>query len=110
MSIVAAFPAEWRCDVTVHRSGGRNADGDPVPATDHPVVDCLVGPRSTNEPVDRTELTDTTAVLYHDDPAVDITGTDTLTVPAGHFMAGTYAVEGDPSRWPLGTEVPLRRL
>ncbi len=108
MNITEQFPADWLCEVTVHRSGGYDANGDPVPAQDHNVSDCLVGRRGTSEPQDRTELTDTTAVLYG--PAgMDVISTDTITVPAPHGMAGEYTIDGDPGFWPLGTEVPLRR-
>lgn len=108
MNVTAMFPASWRCDVIVHRTGGRNSDGDPVPSSDHIIGDCLVGRRSTSDPIDRSELTDTSAVMYAP-AAADIKSTDTITVPASHWMAGEYAVDGDPGFWPLGTEVPLKK-
>ena len=107
-SLTALFPKSWRCDLVVSRSGGRNADGDPVPASTHTIPDCVVGRRETSNPVDRDESAKTTAVAYSG-PAADITNTDTVTVPAGHWMAGSYVVDGDPGFWPLGTEIPLRR-
>lgn len=108
MNITSQFPTSWRCDVVVHRSGGRNDDGDPVPGSDHVLTDCLVARRGTKDPVDRAELTDTAAVLYG--PAgADVKSTDTLTVPESHWMAGEYAVDGDPGFWPIGTEVPLKK-
>lgn len=109
MDIIEQFPKAWRCDVTVHRSGGRNADGDPTPGSDHVIQDCLVGRRATEEPVDHSDLTDTLAVMYGPVGA-DVTSTDQITVPSGHFMAGTYSVAGDPGFWPMGTEVPLRKV
>lgn len=109
MNVTSQFPAGWKCTVTVHRSGGRNSDGDPVPPTDHDVSDCLVGRRSTKDPIDRAELTDTAAILYGPG-RMDVRSTDTITVPAPHWMAGEYAVDGDPGFWPLGTEVPLTKV
>lgn len=108
MSLTAAFPLEWRCDLTVNRSGGRNEDGDPIPATTHVLADCLVGRRETTDPVDRSDLTESTAVALGP-PRADVVSTDTIVVPEGHFMAGSYVVDGDPGFWPLGTEIPLRR-
>lgn len=108
MNLIDAFPADWRCDVKVKRGSGRNKDGDPTPAAVHVVPGCMVGARSTSDPTDRSDLTDTAAVLYAL-PRADFASTDTVVVPAEHFMAGTYAVDGDPGFWPLGTEVPLRR-
>lgn len=106
--LTARFPSDWRCTITVRRGGGRNADGDPVPGSEHTIPDCLVGSRSTKEPVDRSDLTESTAVAFAP-PRADVVSTDTITVPAGHFMAGEYVVDGDPGFWPLGTEIPLRR-
>lgn len=107
-SVTAMFPASWRCTVVVSRTG-RNSDGDPVPPSKHDVPDCLVARRSTSDPIDRSELTDTSAVLYAPIGA-DVISTDQITVPAGHPMAGTYAVDGDPGGWALGVEVPIRKV
>lgn len=106
--LTARFPSDWRCTITVQRGGGRDRDGDPVAATEHTIPDCLVGARATKDPVDRSDLTDSTAVAYAPVRA-DVVSTDVVVVPEGHFMAGVYHVDGDPGFWPLGTEIPLRR-
>lgn len=105
--IVSRFPEEWRCTVAVSR-GGRDAKGNPLPAEPHDVEDCLVGWRSTEDPVDRSDLTDDTAVLYHDGP-VDIRDGDLFDVPDGPWPSGKFQTDGTVKRWPMGVEVPLRR-
>lgn len=106
--IVAGFPASWRTDVTVHR-GGTDAKGNPLPTVDHSLTGCLIGWRSTSDPVDRADLTTDTAVLYADDPLADLLAGDTLTVPAGPWPHGEFRVDGTPKPWPLGLEAALRR-
>lgn len=108
MGIVSSFPAEWRMDVVVHRAGV-DAKGNPLPSVDHTVAGCLVGWRSTADPVDRADLITDTAVLYADDSAADILAGDTLTIPAGPWPSGDFRVDGSPKPWPLGLEAPLRR-
>lgn len=109
MSIVNAFPAEWRTDVIVHR-GGRDPMGNPLPDQQTPLEDCLVGPRPTADPLDRSDVVDAKIVLYRDpDPAFTFRSTDRIEVPAGHRMAGLWAVDGRPGEWPLGAEVGLVR-
>lgn len=106
------LPDDWRTSITVHRGGGRDPKGNPQPTEDHEVSHCLIGPRSTSEPVDRSELVDSTAVLYREAtaaPAFVFLATDQLTIPEGHRMAGRWAVDGRPGEWPLGTELALRR-
>lgn len=109
MGLIQAFPKEWRCDVTVKRSGGKDANGDPTPTQDIPLEDVLVGPVDSSNPVDRSEFPDTSAVLCGG-PGIDIRSTDRVIVPVGHLMNGTYQVEGDPGFWPLGTQVNLKRV
>lgn len=107
-SIPAAFPAEWTCDVVRERGGGRNSDGDPRPVTRTPLTRVLLAPRATTDPQDRSDVTTTTAVLYGA-PGLDVTSSDVIVVPETHPMRGRWGVDGDPSFWPLGTEVPLRK-
>lgn len=108
IDLAAEFP-DWVTDVEV-QSSGRDANGNPVGGPPKTISDALVAPRATDEPLDRTDLTATTAVLYDTAPEVVILSTSRIVVPAGHRMAGTWAVDGDPGPWPLGRETPLRRL
>ncbi|HEY1176483.1 MAG TPA: hypothetical protein VGF17_10020 [Phytomonospora sp.] len=106
---VTEFFDGWKVDVTVKRSGGRDAKGDPIPGSTHTSPDWLISPSESTEPIaDRAEDPSTSAVGYG--PArADVKSTDRVVVPAGHWMAGTYEVVGDPAFYPLGTVVGLRR-
>lgn len=105
---VQHFPASWRFTAIVVRSGGRDPKGNPLPETEHPLPDCMMDPGTTTEPIDRSDVPTTTAWL-HCLPGADVVSTDRIVVPEGMFWsAGTYAVDGDPKRTPLGTSIPLR--
>lgn len=97
------FPPEWLVDATLKRGGGKDKWGNPTPFVSIPLPGCLFAPRSTSDPVDRSDLTDSRAVLYAP-PGTEVASTDRVEVP-GH---GTYAVDGEASYWPLGVEIPLR--
>lgn len=110
MGIVSMFPKSWRVDVIVVRGGGRDAKGNPLPPAEVAVKDCIIGPRATSDPVDRSDLVDSKAVLYRDpDPGFSFRSTDRVRVPAGARMAGEWSVDGRPGEWPLGVEVGLVR-
>jgi len=107
-SITAMFDG-WKTDVLVKRSGGRDAKGDPTPGSEHTLPNWLIVPSESSEPIaDRAEDASTSAVGYGEVGA-DVKSTDRVIVPAGHLMAGTYEVNGDPAFYPLGTVVGLRR-
>lgn len=106
-SLLLAYPPEWRCDVTVVR-GGRDEDGNPIPPSRHVVTDCVIGPRATKDPIDRSDVPDTGVTLYGP-PRMDVRSTDRIEVPDGHFMPGVYEVDGTPGFWPLGTEVYMKQ-
>lgn len=106
--LVERFPARWLVTVTVVRSGGRDARGNPLPAERIPVKDCLVRWRSSTDPLDRTDLTDSSAVLYRR-RGFDFRSTDQIEVPAGSLAAGTWSVDGDPKRWPDSVELALTK-
>lgn len=108
MGIVRRFPRSWRTDVIVLRGGGRDTQGNPLPVVEVPVKDCIVGPRMTADPIDRSDATDDKVYLYRDlDPAFSFLPTDRVRVPAGARMAGDWSVDGRPGEWPLGVEVGL---
>lgn len=107
-SITAMFQG-WKTDVTVRRSGGRDAKGDPIPGSEHTVPDVLVVASESSEPIqDRAEDPSTSAVAYGPVGA-DVRSTDRIVVPGTHLMAGTFEVIGDPAFYPLGTVIALRR-
>lgn len=105
-SLVKRFPKSWRTDVTVIRGGGRDAKGNPLPPVEIPVRDCLIGSRATADPLDRSEVVNSTAVLYRD-PGFTFLPSDRIRVPEGARMAGLWAVDGRPGEWPQGVEVGL---
>jgi len=109
MRMVQHFPAEWLTEVVVLRGGGRDREGNPLPVEEIPLADCLVGSRSTENPVDRADLTRTEGILYRD-LGFNFRHTDRIRIPDGTWLAaGEWAVDGDPKRWPMGWEVPLRK-
>lgn len=106
MSFVTRFPAEWLTDVVVERSGGRDSRGNPLPVVSLPVTDCLVGQRSTSDPIDRSDVVSGKAILYRD-KGFEFLSTDVVNVPDAHRMGGRWSVDGRPAEWPTGSEVGL---
>ncbi|WP_336715338.1 hypothetical protein [Arthrobacter sp. USHLN218] len=106
--LLSRFPRKWRVAVTVIRGGGRDPKGNPLPAYEIPVPNCLVAPRATADPVDRSDVVDGKAVLYHGG-GFTFLSTDRIRVPQGAHMAGEWSVEGRPGEWPYGVEVGLVR-
>jgi len=107
MSILDRFPKSWLTDVVVVRGGGRDPKGYPLPTADIPVAGCLVGPRATSDPLDRSDVAESSVVLYHE--SFGFLAADRVRVPAGHRMAGDWSVDGRPGEWPFGVEVQLVR-
>jgi hypothetical protein len=103
-----SLPSSWLTSVTVLRGGGRDAKGNPLPTQEITVTRCLVGPRSTADPVDRSDVTDGKAILYRG-PGFTFMSTDRIVVPDGARMAGVWSVDGRPAEWPYGSEVGLVR-
>ena len=109
MNVVRRFPRSWLTSVTVIRGGGRDAKGNPLPTTEITRTGVVIAPRATADPVDRSDVTSSTAVLYDGDGSFIYQSTDRIRVPAGARMAGDWSVDGRPSEWPLGTEIGLVR-
>lgn len=102
--ITARFKDAWKVNVTV-TDGGRDQWGDPLePGDPVTIEDCLFAPTSSTEGQNLSQVPDDRAKLLTP-PGHTIPSTAAITVP-GH---GTYAVEGTPDRWPLGTSVQLTR-
>lgn len=102
------IPGSWRTDVVVVRSGGRDKRGIPLPSEEFHRPGVLVAPRATSDPVDRSDVTSSTAVLYDTDVSFRYLSTDRVRVPDGARMAGEWMVDGRPGEWPAGTELGLR--
>ncbi|WNM72232.1 head-to-tail stopper [Arthrobacter phage Gusanita] len=101
--------ADWHVDVIVLRGGGRDARGNPLPVVEIPRSGVTVGPRSTQDPLDRSDVTSATAVLYDEDTTFRYLPKDRIRVPEGALMAGEWSVEGRPGEWPMGSEVGLTK-
>jgi hypothetical protein len=101
------FPDET--DIVVLRAGGRDPRGNPLPAQEIPRGGVLIAPRATRDPLDRSDVVDSNAVLYDADTTFLYLSTDRIRVPAGFRMAGDWSVDGRPGEWPGGSEVGLVR-
>lgn len=109
MSIVQGFPDEWRTDVTVIRSGGRDSHGDPLPAQEIHLEDCLVGQWAGGVSGNASNVTSTDITLFRDpDPGFRFQSTDQIRIPEGARMAGLWNVVGRPVETPLGDEVRIK--
>jgi hypothetical protein len=108
MSILTRFPKSWLTSVTVLRGGGKDAKGNPLPTQEIELTKCLVAPRATADPVDRSDVVASTAVLYRG-PGFTFLPADRIRVPLGSRMAGMWSVDGRPGEWPYGSEVGLVR-
>jgi len=102
------FPKSWLTDVTVLRGGGRDAKGNPLPTVEIQLSGCLIGARATADPIDRSDVTDSKAVLYRG-PGFTFMPSDRIRIATGQRMAGEWSVDGRPSEWPFGSEVGLVR-
>lgn len=98
-----AFPAT----VTILRTGGRNADGDPTTAEEIPDVAALLVPGTTSEPLGRADETVTEATMFVDGTRT-IRNTDRIRVDTT-ALAGVWNVAGDPSPAGDRLKVPLRK-
>lgn len=109
MSIVDRFPAEWLTSATVLRGGGKDRNGDPLPAQEIPVDGCLAGWGVTTELTDRTDRTTAQATLYRRRDDFEWQSTDLIRFPEGAALTGTWAVDGEPKIWPTDVEIGLTR-
>lgn len=99
---------KWLTPVTVITTGGRDDNGDILPDTSYVQEDCLISLRTTSDPTDRSSVNTGEAVLYAP-LSISISTTDRIEVPEGGYLPGLWAVDGQPMRWPLGYEIPLRK-
>lgn len=109
MSFFSELPASWRTDVVVRRSGGHGPRGAPLPPVEIVVRDCLIGPRSSTEPVAGSSLASSDMSIFRDpDPAFAFEPADRIIVPVGALNAGEWSVDGRSKEFPLGSETPIR--
>lgn len=113
MNILDAFPASWRVDVTVTGPVHRDIDGyATAPGPPVTVAGCLIAPGASAAPgmtaTDTSEATEDVATVYAPVGA-PIRFRDTVTVPAGHPMAGDWLVDSRPAHWPLGVVATMTR-
>lgn len=107
--LVQSMPASWLTSVEIIRNGEKDWQGDVGESTSMTSTPWLVGPRLSDDPLDRSDVPKTEIVGYG--PArSDVQGGDTLVVPPEHWCAGRYLVVGRPARWPLGVEVALEQV
>lgn len=104
-----AMPREWKTDVTIEQSGGKDDWNNPRPAKHYVWPQCLIAPRSTMDPLDFSDLVENRVVLYGRKPPVMPTSTDVIIIPEGRPMAGRWVVRGRPSQWHVGWEIVMDR-
>ncbi|MGW5741579.1 hypothetical protein [Amycolatopsis sp. NPDC003861] len=81
--------------LTVSRSAGTNRYGDPLPAAEHPLEDCVVAPGGSSETTDREDRATTRMTVYTGLHA-DVLATDRVIFPDGTG----WQVVGEPQRFP----------
>lgn len=80
--------------LTVSRPGGENRYGDPLPATEHVIENCVFAPGGTSETTDRADQVTARMTVYTDLDA-DVTATDRGQAPDGTW----WQVSGEPQRY-----------
>ncbi|WP_435199569.1 hypothetical protein [Janibacter sp. GS2] len=101
------FGGAWPVALRVTPSAGRDRWGDPLPAGQPRDLAGWLKPKSTGEPVDFDQSTESTATLYIPG-AESIAATDRVDV-LDSPMAGRWLVDGDPHPEGSALAVPLRR-
>lgn len=109
MIVAEGFPEDWRCQVNVIRTGGRDTNGDPQAGRVIPIDNCLISTSSSTKDDQASDVVTTKLSLFRDpDPEFEFHSTDKIVIPTGTMGAGTYLVDGRPRVTPLGVEVPLK--
>ncbi len=84
--------------VTRHRGGGVDSDDNPVPWVDQPLTARSVAPGANPEYIDRGRNGQRVEKSVFFLPAVDLTGTDELTVDGERFQLAVLPWESPFSR------------
>lgn len=79
---------------TVSRSAGATRYGDPLPAAEHVVPDCVFAPGASSETTDRADQVTARMTVYAGLYA-DVRATDKARLPDGT----TWQVTGEPQRY-----------
>lgn len=98
----------FRFTATLLTGGGKDDRGNNLPSTALPITGCLLNPQPKSELDNLSESSETLAVLYFNH-RLAIPKNARIITPFESSMPGTWAVDGDPVYWPLGTEVNLRK-
>jgi hypothetical protein len=80
--------------LTVSRPAGTNRYGDPLPATEHSLDDCVLAPGGSSESTDRADQVTARMTVYAGLRA-DVLATDRVTLPDGT----RWQVVGEPQRF-----------
>ncbi|WP_027944032.1 hypothetical protein [Amycolatopsis taiwanensis] len=80
--------------ITVSRPAGVNRYGDPLPATEHTIGDCVLAPHGSVEITERSDQVTTHLTVYTRVDA-DVTATDRVVLADGT----RWQVSGEPQRW-----------
>ncbi|QCP08234.1 hypothetical protein FDF08_09765 [Micrococcus luteus] len=93
--------------IAVYSGGGRDRFGEPLPESRVEIPECLIAPRSTTEPQERSDLDGSRGVIYVQSEHT-FHGSDRVEVLTGSHR-GLWEVDGVPTLWPDGWEIPIRR-
>ena len=110
------MPAHFWVTVQVIRGGGRDRMGAFTPGETIDVPQkCLIAPGGTGDaqgPATREASSSPTLYLPHlagGRTVFVFEPGDTIVVPEGQWMSGSWQVDGRPKNWPVGWEVRLRQ-
>lgn len=80
--------------LTIERPAGTNRYGDPLPATEHTIDDCVLAPAGSSETTDRQNQVTARTTAYAP-PGADVRATDRVRLPDGT----RWQVDGEPQRY-----------
>lgn len=101
------FGGAWPVTVVITPTSGRDRWGDPLPGGPTTETRAWIKPKTTSEPVDFDQSTESTALLYLD-IAVTVSTTDRVDV-LDSPLAGRWLVDGLPHPDGAALAVPIRR-
>ena len=99
---------KFRFTAVLLSGGGRDSRGNPLPIVESDIPGCLLAPDPKSELDNLSEKSETTATLFFKQQ-ITIPKNARIRTPEGSPIPGTWAVDGDPTYWPLGVEVNLRK-
>jgi hypothetical protein len=104
---------KWRTPIQVDGKVRRDADGYLVKTIGQLMIGgCLVAPGTFTVPglltSPTSEQPDEQATIYAPPGALFEVG-DQVTIPEGHPLSGKWQVESNPSPWPRGVSVTIKR-